>query len=78
MGDVRAQEGAKRIFSVNLPDDCADELIDELVAMIKKGKAPSGILITPSSRPYNTDKILSAKGFHIDYDTGSGEVIWFI
>lgn len=63
--------GVERIFNISLPDNRASELIDELVVMIKRGEAPSGILITPGSKPDNIDKLLSAKGFHIDYDTGS-------
>lgn len=64
--------GVERIFNINLPDGRANELLDELVDMIKKNEAPYGILITPSSKPDNIDEILSAKGFHVDYDTGSG------
>lgn len=63
--------GAERIFGINLPYEHANELIDELVVMINAGEAPSDILITPSSKPDNINEILSAKGFHIDYDTGS-------
>lgn len=64
--------GVERIFNVDIPDEHADEMLDKLIVKIKKGEAPYGILITPASKPGNIDRLLAAKGFHIDYDTGSG------
>ncbi|WP_432663136.1 GNAT family N-acetyltransferase [Wukongibacter baidiensis] len=64
--------GAERIFSIRLPDDSLEDSMNELVNMIQKGEAPSGILITPSSKPDNIHEILSTAGFKINYDTGSG------
>lgn len=64
--------GLERIFSIDLSPENAGSALDELIFMIKNNKAPSGILVTPSSKPDNIAEILSSKGFNVDYDTGSG------
>ena len=66
------QGGVERIFNISLTDAQANERVDELIEKIKRKEAPSGILITPHSKPKDLDKILSMKGFHVEYDTGSG------
>lgn len=63
--------GAERIFSISLSDKEIQNSVNELINMIEKGEAPSGILITPNSKPENIDQILASAGFKVDYDTGS-------
>ena len=63
--------GPERIFRVNLAPDRAHERVAELVEMIRRGEAPSGVLLTHGSQPEDIDKILAAAGFAVDYDTGS-------
>lgn len=63
--------GVERIFNICLSHDHVNASLDALIDMIKKGEAPSGILITPNSKPDDITKILSSKGFTID-NTGSG------
>lgn len=63
--------GAERIFNISLSHEGIEGSIKELIAKIQEGKAPSGILITPSSKPDNIADILSKSGFSVDYGNGS-------
>jgi GNAT superfamily N-acetyltransferase len=65
-------DGVERIFNICIKSEYVDDALNELIYMIKSNKAPSGILITPSSKPDNIIQILCSKSFTIDYDTGSG------
>ena len=63
--------GAERIFSVNLNDNNVNQRLKLLVQLIKQNKAPTGILLSPNSKPNNIADILPNYGFTVDYNTGS-------
>jgi len=57
------------IFRVNIQTGDVEERINEVVAHIKAGIIPDGLLITPNTKPDNLVEILTNKGFILD-ETG--------
>lgn len=66
VGPTPGNRGPARIYRVRLDPATADRRIEEILAAMRAGALPDGMLITPGSTPADLVERLRRKGFSID------------
>jgi len=60
------RRGPERVYRLNLSPHTAEQRVEEIIAGIRAGEIPGGLLLGPGATPAGLAGILARKGFEID------------